>query len=76
MPEPVQIMAVAGAEIVEDTDFLRLVLIVLDDVGADEPGAASDEDFHVGEMMVAGMKGPDSNPVTRRAWGRSPWARG
>ena len=45
--EPVEVVAIAGAEVVEHADFLRDALVMLDDVGTDEAGAAGDEDFHV-----------------------------
>ena len=44
--QAVEIVAVAGAQVVEHADFLRHALIVFDDVGADEAGSAGDEDFH------------------------------
>ena len=46
MLESLQVAAVAGPEVVQNPDLLRDVLIVLDDVGSDEPGSAGDENFH------------------------------
>ena len=46
MLESVEVLAVAGAEVVQHADLFRDLLVVLDDVGADEAGASGDEDFH------------------------------
>ncbi len=53
--QAVEIFPVAGAQVVEHADFLRHVLIVFDDVGADEAGAAGDEDFHWKGLEVCGF---------------------
>ena len=53
--ESVEIMPIAGAQVVEDPDFLRGVLIVFDDVRTDESGPAGDEDFHGEVKTVRGF---------------------
>ena len=45
MGKAVEIVAVAGAQVVEHDDF-RGALMVLTEVAADEAGAARDEDAH------------------------------
>ena len=44
--KPLQIVAEAGAEVVEDRDG-RCTVVVFNDVAADEPGATGNENIHV-----------------------------
>jgi hypothetical protein len=45
MPEPVEVVALTGAVVVENPDFRRAVLIMPGEVGADESRPDGDEDF-------------------------------
>jgi hypothetical protein len=44
--ESIEVFEITRAEVIEHDDFRSTVLEVLDEVGADETGAAGDEDFH------------------------------
>ena len=44
--QTVQILLVAGAQVVQHTNFLSHTLIVLSNVGTDEAGTAGNENFH------------------------------
>ena len=52
VPEPFQVPEIARAQVVQHTDFLRLILIVFHNVGTDESGAAGYENLHVFPMLV------------------------
>ena len=50
--EPFQVLKVARAQVVQHTDFFRLILIVFHNVRTDESGAAGYENLHVFPMLV------------------------
>lgn len=45
MFEPLEVMEITGAQVVEHDDFRSDTLEVLDEVGTDKAGAAGDDDF-------------------------------
>src|SRR5438552_16154975 len=65
------VLLVAAAEVVEDDDVVACLEKVPGDVGADEAGAAGDEDLHRGVRLAALVRGPGS--VGKAAALRAPY---